>query len=363
MKNTRQKEKIGKTIWEDIHRGGLRKSFIEDISDLYRFYLDSEEKNRLKEMSRLRRWWIVCWWIMKKLVLRLSPVRRLLLVISIILFIQNTSIDMGDSNISINLHALGFVLLLIILLLELKDKLLARNELAEGRAIQLSLLPSDNPVIPGWDVFMYTRPANDVGGDLIDYLHISDIHWTLALGDVAGKGLPAALLMAKMQATLRALAPHYTSLGKFGEDLNTIFLRDAVPSRFISLVFLEIKENTDAVRFINAGHLPPLIIRNGNLIETEIGNPALGLTNTFSIDPITLSLEKHDWLLIYSDGIIEARNDKGAFFGEKRLKVFLAGLRDQSAEKVGQHLVQEVDAFIGQARPHDDLSFILLRRT
>src|SRR5512138_3275825 len=92
-----------------------------------------------------------------------------------------------------------------VLMLELKDKLLARSELEAGRTVQLALMPDRPPVVPGWDIWLYSRSANDVGGDLVDYLQIDPQRLGVMLGDVAGKGLPAALLMAKLQATLRAL--------------------------------------------------------------------------------------------------------------------------------------------------------------
>ena len=112
----------------------------------------------------------------------------------------------GSTQISIHFPTLGIAILLFILMLELKDKLLAREELEAGRAVQRALMPDSGPTIPGWDVSLFTRSANDVGGDLVDYVPLDDQRNGLVLGDVAGKGLPAALLMAKLQSTLRALA-------------------------------------------------------------------------------------------------------------------------------------------------------------
>jgi len=122
--------------------------------------------------------------------------------------------------------------------LELKDKLHAKTELEEGRSVQNALMPEENPKVDGWDIWLYTRPANDVGGDLLDFTKISENNYGISLGDVAGKGLSAALLMAKLQSTIRAIVPDYISLSEFGNKLNHIFCRDSLPKLFSSLIYI-----------------------------------------------------------------------------------------------------------------------------
>jgi len=139
------------------------------------------------------------------------------------------SIDLGVGNI--NVRSLGFVILLVILLLELKDKLVATDELAVGRAVQIAMLPRDNPVVSGWEIWLYTHPANEVGGDLVDYIKMDSDRWGIAIGDVAGKGLGAAMLMSKLQATLRALAPGFQELSDLGSEVNRIIYRDGLRNR------------------------------------------------------------------------------------------------------------------------------------
>ena len=124
--------------------------------------------------------------------------------------------------------------------------------------MQLALLPTERPAVPGWDVWLYTRPANDVGGDPVDHLPLEDGRHAVVLGDVAGKALPAALLSVKLQATIRALAPHFTNLGDFGAELNRILHRDGSPARFASLVYARLPADTGLVTLLNAGHMPPL---------------------------------------------------------------------------------------------------------
>jgi len=220
-----------------------------------------------------------------------------------------------------------------------------------------------SPAVSGWQTWLYTRPANDVGGDLVDYLERPDGRLGLALGDIAGKGLPAALLMARLQATLRALAPDAPSLADLGTTLNDIFYRDGLRSRFASLVYLEVTPGTSTVRLLNAGHPPPLIVRaDGTVEEAPRGGPALGLMPGVGYTEQRLDLAPGNLLVVYSDGVTEARNAYGWFFEEDRLRALLPEVAGRSAERAGRRVLSAVEAFTGDARPHDDLSLVVLKR-
>lgn len=347
--------RLGQTVLEDLHRSDLTHTFQQDLRDIYQFYLDNETRQELAEMGQTKRWFYLTFWLLKSSILRLSPTRRLLLLGSIIFFVYGLG---GNMPFLVS----GFVVLLLVLILELKDKLLAQDELATGRAVQSALLPKKHPYLPGWDAWLYTHPANDVGGDLVDYLPMDDDHLGLALGDVAGKGLGAALLMSKLQSTLRAIAPNYSDLAALGGATNTIFRRDGLPNRFISLVYLVLAPEAGRIRLLNAGHLPPLLLRNRSVIELTKGGPALGLMDAASYTEQTVTLQPDDYLIIYSDGLTEARNEFGSFFGFERLMRLLPSLQGLSAQDAGTRLLDQVAHFTGETRPSDDLSLIILRR-
>ena len=207
------------------------------------------------------------------------------------------------------------------------NKLLAQHELETGRAVQFALMPAQHPTLPGWETWLYTCPANEVGGDLVDYLMVRENTLGITLGDVAGKGLGAALFMAKIQATVRAIAPNFDSLAELGEEVNHIFRRDGLPGRFVSLVYLEVVPNQGQVRVLNAGHFPPIVIRREAIDEMPKGAPALGLMPNAPFMEQSTSLEVGDLLLVYSDGVTEARNEEGEFFDDERLKALLPTLR------------------------------------
>ena len=355
--------KLGRTLYDDIRRGDFKETIKRDYKEFKEFYISEENRARLKEMGWFKRFFRTNLWLLKSLFFKLNPTRRLLLVLSIIISFSSLNSDTGNVHVQIlGNNFLGFLLLLFILMLELKDKLLARDELEEGRAVQMALMPERKPEIPGWSVWLYTRPANEVGGDMVDYLKINGDRYGFALGDVAGKGLRAALLMAKLQSTLRALATEYSSLGELGKKLNTIFHRDSLPNIFASLIYFELRPDSNKISLLNAGHMPPMILKNGEVTELPKGSPALGISDIATFSEKDIEIADSEVLVVYSDGVTEARNELGDFLGENRLKAMLKKLGDHSPEKVGETILNYVEHFVGNARYHDDLSLIILRR-
>ena len=244
---------LRRTIVNDFTEGNIIESLRRDFKELYGFYIDAETQEKLRSETRFRRFIHASWYLLKSLMLKLTSARRFLLLISIaILVFGDTSFSEDNFHISFNNNILSYFLLLLVLMLELKDKLLAHDELRIGRMVQKALLPEENPTLAGWSIWLFTRPANDVGGDLVDYINLDENRLGLALGDVAGKGLGAALLMSKLQSTLRAIAPDYKSLSELGERTNLIFCRDSLPNKFATLVYIgthtEFRQGTFAER-------------------------------------------------------------------------------------------------------------------
>src|SRR5262249_8330690 len=236
-------------LWKEVQRNGLRRTIARTFLELQDFYLDDHARERLLGMGKVRRAFYLVAWLLKSLFFKLTPARRVLFALSVVLMWQATNIERqrGMTRISIHFPFLGIATLLLILMLELKDKLVARSELEAGRSVQRALMPDPSPTIPGGDLWLFTRSANDVGGDLVDYVPVDNQRFGIALGDVAGKGLPAALLMAKLQATLRALAVEETSLAALGQKTNRILCRDGLPNRFATLVYLGVCARSGSV--------------------------------------------------------------------------------------------------------------------
>lgn len=350
--------RLGETLLEDLTEGNVSRSLQQDLEDVYEFYLDDRTRRELKEMGQFQRSVMMAWWLLRNSVLELIPARRLLLLVSGFCFLLGV-VDNTNPFLMIG----GFLMLLFVLLLELKDKLLAQDELATGRAVQFALMPQGQPEIPGWDVWVYTKPANEVGGDLVDYLTVRDDYVGIALGDVAGKGLGAALMMAKLQSIIRAMAPAETSLPALGATLNETMRRDGLPDRFTSLVYLELRPLDGTVRLINAGHMPPAIVRKQMVESLPKGEPALGLMSGICYTEHQRTLRPGDVLVIYSDGLTEARDSTGEFFGDDRFQDLLCDLHGLTAQEAGMYLRVAVEQFAQDARPSDDLSLVVVRYT
>lgn len=354
---------LGKTVLSDLKRGDLTHSWRQDLRDLYAFYLDEERRDRLNRMSRVKRWILAGFWLAKSMVLSLSPGRRLLLLLSIILTWMSGTYTFGRFTLEMGFAKWGYLIVLIILMLELKDKLLAREELETGRAIQLALLPKENPELPGWEIWLFSRTANEVGGDLVDFIRLSDQRLGLTLGDVSGKGLGAALLMAKLQATIRALVTDLPSLTELGARTNEIFCRDGISGRFATLLYLEIRPDSGHVRILNAGHMPPIVLRSDDMEEIQPTGMPVGTMRENTYEEQALDLEPGDLFIAYTDGLTEACDTEGRFYGEIGLTDLIGTLRGLPAEAAGSRIVNAVEDFIGKERPSDDLALTILRRT
>jgi sigma-B regulation protein RsbU (phosphoserine phosphatase) len=347
---------LGKTILEDLGRGDFERSMKRDYRELRDFMLTEEREKRSKEMKPLKRSLFIAWWFLEGLVLKLTPTRRILLLIAALLTVS--SWGKNESGV----HLLGALVLLFIIMLELKDKLIAHEELEAGHAVQNALTPERTPAVSGWGLWLFTRSANEVGGDLVDFISINSDRVGVTVGDIAGKGLRAALLTAKLQATIRALAPDFSSLSELGQKLNFIFCRDSLPNIFASVVYLEAKPNAGSIRLVNAGHFPPIIVRGGQLEKTEKGGMALGLSTQAVFQEQHIELSTNDMLFVYSDGVTEARNEQGAFYGEQKILELLPQLATYTPQQIGERLLAEIDKFIGYARAYDDITIAILKR-
>jgi hypothetical protein len=358
-----QKPNLGKTIMNDFRRGDFERTLRRDFSELKDFMLTEDRQKRLKEMKQVKRWLFMAWWFLESLFLKLTPARRILLLLATLFLISNISVRTDGSGANFEgFHFIGALILLFIIMLELKDKLLAHEELEAGHAVQDALKPERTPQVSGWGLWLFTRSANEVGGDLVDFIQITPERIGVTLGDVAGKGLRAALLTAKLQATIRALVPDVTSLSLLASKLNFIFCRDSLPNLFASVVYAELQPDSGLIRMVNSGHLPPVVLRNGRIEKTEKGGMALGLSHQATFTDQHVELGSGELMIVYSDGFTEARNLEGSFFGEQRILDLLPQLATYSAQQIGDRLLEEVDRFVGEARAYDDISIAILKR-
>jgi len=168
--------------------------------------------------------------------------------------------------------------------------------------------------------------------------------------------------MAKLQSTIRALVYDYPSLETLGDKLNKIFHRDSPSKIFASLIYVEINSESGNVKFINAGHYPPIIARSEKIEQLDKDAPALGLIKEATFNKQLISLNQNDFMIIYSDGLTEAKNESGGFFGETKLIELLTNRQPMTSQQLGEMIIANVDNFIGKIPAHDDLTLAVLKK-
>jgi phosphoserine phosphatase RsbU/P len=232
-----------------------------------------------------------------------------------------------------------------------------RMEQEEGRRIQESMLPKQNPTIPGYRIEGRSVPSGAVGGDFFDYIPMSDGRLAMVLADVSGKGLPAALLMATTRGVLRSLVRQSANASDILSQLNTTLIEDFPAEKFVTMVVAVLDPATGIVRIANAGHPFPLLISNGvaTYHSSECGLP-LGIMESAYCET-EIALQHDSALVLYSDGISERTNLAGDEYGLERLRE-IASCQNISCELI----LSDTAAFAGQALQNDDSTVIVLRR-
>ena len=355
---------VHRLVLDDLRRPGLLGTLRGEMKDLYDFFLDDERRRRLESMHWIKRSFLLLAWLLQALILRLPALRRVLLLVALLLtVIGPTRIDLTTSvSLQTNFRVWSIAILVFILMLELKDKLLIRDEIDVARQVQQDLLPREHPEMDGWTIWSSTLPANDVGGDLIDYVPLPEGQLGATLGDVSGKGMGAALLMAKLQATLRAVAGEYASLSDLGHRLNSILFRDGLDNRFATLFYARLESRSGQVRILNAGHNPPVVTGPHQPEGLAASGLPLGMLGDSTYHEATVDLAPGQMLIAYSDGLTEACDPGGQEYGLQRLKALLPQLHQLTPAAAGACILADANRFTGGGKPADDLSLLILRR-
>lgn len=261
----------------------------------------------------------------------------------------------------------GFLLMNLLVLLEVADRLSLKRDLEVAREIQNAMLPEGTWSGPGVEAFGLTKPANTVGGDFYDILPQPDGTVLVALGDVAGKASPAALLMALLLAILRTLVDERLPLPDLVQRLNLQVSRHAPASRFITLFLASFDPRTGRLEFVNAGQTPPLLRRqNGSIERLTSGGVALGMFEGSTYTSGELQLHAGDALLLYSDGITEAESPDGQPFDEagleRTLALYAGAYQKSAAAELGKAVFDAVERHRRDQRLQDDLTVLVLSR-
>ena len=232
-----------------------------------------------------------------------------------------------------------------------------------AREIQLKLLPKSDPEIPGYDIAGTSRPAMSVGGDYYDFIPVNDDRIAICLGDISGKGIPAALLMANLQATVRAQSLMGSSPRECVNRSNILLYRSTDTDKFATLFYgmLDIKKNDFC--YANAGHNPPVFIKkNKDPVFLIPNRPILGFLDTIEYIDETTTFEQDDLFVIYSDGIPEAVDEFDNEFGEDRFIKLLNDCKDLPSKEIISNVFQAVDEHSKNVQQTDDITIVVIKK-
>jgi phosphoserine phosphatase RsbU/P len=239
------------------------------------------------------------------------------------------------------------------------------REIEIAREVQERLFPQSYPKVPGVDLAGYCRPAQAVGGDYYDFFTLSDGRLALALGDISGKGISAALLMASLRASLRSIASlQQSDLASLIRHVNSLVYESSTTNRYATFFYAEFDPTTRLLTFVNAGHNPPYILRGGQAIPLEATGTVVGLLPDVEYAQATIPMHVGDVLLAFTDGISEAMNHQDEEWGEDRMITTANQLLYQpdcthSAQQLLNCILTAADKFTAGAPQHDDMTLLV----
>src|SRR5580700_642676 len=238
------------------------------------------------------------------------------------------------------------------------------RELEIAREVQEHLFPQRLPVVPGLEYSGHCRPAREVGGDYYDFLELPHGRFGIAIGDVSGKGVGAALMMASLEASLRALAGVVEDPAALMERVNGLVYQASASNRFATLFYAQYYPASRRLSYVNAGHNPPVVLRNSagscQVLRLETGGPVVGLM-PHRYQRGVFSLEVADLVVLFTDGVSESMNARYEEWGEERLIEFAKTCHGLSALEVTRRILGAAQAFAAGAPQHDDMTLVVLR--
>ena len=359
-------------VTDGLSMGELSSSFRREARGSLAVYTAETGRDVGEEWSEPKHRARVVFMVIRAMFNRLSPARRILFLLAIVLTMAPRSFQSADGRFTFDAPTdlAAVVILILLLVLELADRVGLKRDLEIARDIQGMLLPDKPPDLPGVDIAFRTKPANTVAGDYYDAFlrpapagSASESHLLVLVADVAGKGIPAGMLMANLQASIHVLASEPVPLTDLMPRLNRSFSERSGNGRHYVTAFLgELDPLSHDFTWVNAGHNQPLLVRVDGAVEhlAEGGLP-LGMFAGTSYQCGQTRLRDGDALYIYTDGVTETVDDHGEEFGDSRLENLVTGMRGLSAGESLRRLFSSVARFAGEASQSDDITCLVLR--
>ncbi len=357
-----------------------RKNFIERFIDLYLSdislkeiellikqesaevygYFSKDSNENTESKSKIKRILILIRNLFNTFLIKLPPSRRIFYLVALFFFLA------GYINLNWFYLIFSFLILNTLLVFELFDKLTLKDELTIAKKIQKKLIPENYPKINGYEISSAYQSAKEISGDYYDFIENSDRTF-IFVGDISGKGIPAALYMVRVQAIIRSLVSFYHNVKDLLVGLKNTFSNNLETGFFLTVIFASI-EKDGQIKICRAGHNPPLLYKASTNEFLEIQPKGLGIgfsdRGMFekTLEVAELDLEKDDILFLYTDGVVEAMNKYKNQFSLQKVKRVIELNADKSAEIIVDKLKQNITKFRGDAIIHDDLTMVLLKK-
>src|SRR5215469_11856146 len=359
-------------FWQRVSEGrqlnDLWSQFVADARASYGFYGKDVDWEEIQKLPKWHRPFHVAKDIFWAMLMKMTPARRVLLLLALaMLLMSGFTFQFGrDVQIQFKFELFAALIFLLLLSLELADKVTMKRDLEIAREIQTWLVPSQAPDVAGADIAFATRPQNSVAGDYYDAFYPDPENrerLVVVIADVAGKSVPAALLMATLQASLRTIAGEGVPVAELVTRLNRYASAYSLDGRrFTTAVLAEYEPASRRLTYVNAGHNAPILRRpNGELEKLETGGLPLGIKADATYQTASLELRPGDTLILFTDGVIEAFNESGEEFGNERWLATIRGLPDWNGQQSLRYLMERVDQFVGGTRQADDITCLVFR--
>jgi len=366
-------------FWQRVTEGmevsQLWSQFRTDAQSSYRLYSKEVDSTRVEGVPHGKHFFSVASQFFWAIVEKLTPARRVLLLVALVLIIVpggEWTWQTGNGTVkafALDFHFYGGLLMFALLILEVADRVVMKRDLQIAKEIQSWLLPANPPAVPGLEIAFTTRPANTVAGDYYDVFarpgEGTPNTFLIAIADVAGKSIPAAMLMATFQASLKTLSSTPGQLTELVGRMNRYACSNSQNGRRFTTAFIaEFDPASRRLTYVNAGHNDPILRRRSGVIERlAMGGLPLGIMEDALYQSGEVTLQAGDWLVAFTDGVIEAENNFHQEYGEQRFLTMLHSGAMLTPAMLLNTIMVDLDRFVGDAPQHDDITCMLLRAT
>ena len=358
MANGNPIKRIFDLYTSDLSYQEIERLIKREAGEVYEFFANDIPKPD-QSKSRFMRGLIFTRSLFNAFILKLTPGRRIFYLAALLFFF------VGYSNPSPGYVLLAFVILNLLLAFELADKLSARGELDVARKIQSDLIPKHPAKIFNYDIATYYEPAREVGGDYFDVIDQNGKYY-IAVGDISGKGMAAALYMVRVQSILHLLLDSLTDIKEIVINLKKYFSKNLRREFFLTLSLASI-DDEGTINVTRAGHPPVLWFRSAKKEFDILNSTGLGIglndKGVFekTLEVVEIKPEANDIIFFYSDGVTEAMNIVMDQFGEDNIKRIISNNCDKQIEEIKNSLLRAIAAFRGTAHQNDDITFVILK--